>query len=349
MNDPFAHGSYGFVHRGLLDGYDGASARMEVAIKRPNSIDMTPWARKVERFENEAKIWMLLRHPNICPFLAFIEYNSPTGNDICLVSPWSSLAAARLQTASKFAAKFRNHVFLIISGIIDGLLFMHSQEPPVLHGDVKGNNVIMFGDIDHPVPCLTDFGLSRFIQPSAVEHSVTGGNERWTAPEIIENHRQRKAILQTYTSTVPDGPKPHSAPELELTEKSDVWSLAMTIIELITGKVPFADMPQWRVQSIFEEGPTFYAPEIQEYLRCLPMGIRQILLPCLDERPAQRPSMASVKEQWVSFLAISGGSSLDELMDEVEPSYRSYSNPDLTAWQEFIESVRKKIHNIESP
>lgn len=48
MNDPFAHGSYGFVHRGLLDGYDGASARMEVAIKRPNSIDMTPWARKVE-------------------------------------------------------------------------------------------------------------------------------------------------------------------------------------------------------------------------------------------------------------------------------------------------------------
>lgn len=59
--------------------------------------------------------------------------------------------------------------------------------------------------------------------------------------------------------------------------------------------------------------------------------------------------MASVKEQWVSFLAISGGSSLDELMDEVEPSYRSYSDPDLTAWQEFIESVRKKINNIESP
>lgn len=97
---------------------------------------------------------------------------------------------------------------------------------------IPQNNVIMFGDIDHPVPCLTDFGLSRFIQPSAVEHSVTGGNERWTAPEIIENHRQRKAMLQTYTSTVPDGPKPHSAPELELTEKSDVWSLAMTIIEV---------------------------------------------------------------------------------------------------------------------
>ncbi|KAF8732470.1 kinase-like protein, partial [Rhizoctonia solani] len=86
-----------------------------------------------------------------------------------------------------------------------------------VHGDIKGNNVLISGD---GIAMLTDFDNAELGERSLV-FTRTGRlvlSPRWTAPEVI----------------------------LGLTGKTleaDVYSLAMTILEVMTRKAPWANIP----------------------------------------------------------------------------------------------------------
>ncbi|KAF9060403.1 kinase-like domain-containing protein [Rhodocollybia butyracea] len=96
--------------------------------------------KKVESdFCNEALLWRQLRHPNVLPFFGV----NTTLFGFCLVSPWMS--NGDIVTRS------------VIMEIADGLNYLHSLKPPVVHGDVCGANILMNHD-GHC--CLADFGLA---------------------------------------------------------------------------------------------------------------------------------------------------------------------------------------------
>jgi serine/threonine protein kinase len=99
--------------------------------------------------------------------------------------------------------------------ILDGLHYLHQCH--VVHGDLKAANILTTktGDVK-----LSDFGVSlnlRNLRVMEREGKVVAGTPDWMAPEVIE----LKGVSYA----------------------SDIWSLACTIIELLTGRPPYADIP----------------------------------------------------------------------------------------------------------
>ncbi len=53
----------------------------------------------------------------------------------------------------------------------------------MVHGDIKGDNVLVAGSPDHVQAKLTDFGLSRVLDPERV--ASLGGTVEWMAPNHV--------------------------------------------------------------------------------------------------------------------------------------------------------------------
>lgn len=101
----------------------------------------------------------------------------------------------------------------IAIGMLRGLEYLHSNN--ILHCDIKPSNILLFGSTVK----FCDFGLSKRCDVSASEGYRTEklfGSPLYMALEIFNE--------RTYT------------------QASDIWVLGCTLVELVSGKVPWADV-----------------------------------------------------------------------------------------------------------
>ena len=103
-------------------------------------------------------------------------------------------------------------VLAYLSQAAEALTHLHSQVPPVIHGDVKPANLILStgGQIK-----LVDFGISS--APNALRRRV--GTPGYRAPELASDGAPSRA--------------------------SDVYALAATAFALLTGSAPSGVLPAW--------------------------------------------------------------------------------------------------------
>lgn len=137
-------------------------------------------------------------------------------------------------------------------GIVDGLAYLHARN--VIHCDLKAANILT---TKSGIVKLGDFGVSReFNLDSIVDTSVVG-TPNWIAPEIIE---LKGACIA-----------------------SDIWSLACTIVELITTQPPYHQYnPMTALFKIVEDDmPPLPAGITQELV--------QFLTACFTKDPMKRP------------------------------------------------------------
>ncbi|KDQ09609.1 hypothetical protein BOTBODRAFT_116971, partial [Botryobasidium botryosum FD-172 SS1] len=149
---------------------------------------------------HEASIWKKLNHPNILPLLG-----SPSIDGLPhLMSPFMANGAA-----DDFVKKYPNvnrvrlvSIFCLVD-VAQGLEYMHALDPPIIHGDLKANNILVSADKS---ACLSDFGLSRThmeTSPGAALAATDGpsdtpismayrANFRWGAPEILLHENSRR-------------------------------------------------------------------------------------------------------------------------------------------------------------
>ena len=134
-----------------------------------------------------------------------------------------------------------------------GLEYLHSNS--IIHRDIKGANCLLFppptsvsragagatgatDDSDLMVK-LADFGASRMF-----EHGF--GEVQGAGMETVSVKNESNA----QSSGGPQGTANWMAPEVILNEKpgrgADIWSLGATTIELLTGRAPYAGLPQVR-------------------------------------------------------------------------------------------------------
>ncbi|KAI6113809.1 kinase-like domain-containing protein, partial [Pisolithus thermaeus] len=152
----------------------------------------------------EVHTWSKLRHENIVPMLGIsTEFDST----ISIISEWMPLGNAHDYV------KNTEHDPRPL-GIASGLYYLHSHELGVVHGDLKGVNVLVSKDRR---ALLTDFGFSTLnISTFSMTVDPKGGiSLRWTAPELLDDGHASMA--------------------------SDVWAFGMTVLELFTRAVPFSD------------------------------------------------------------------------------------------------------------
>lgn len=165
-----------------------------------------------ERFEQEAQFIASLSHPNIMQIYDFTSREIEDTSVFCMMMPYlpGTTLAEEIKAAEKQNTRLSDERIAAIGrDLTSALNYAHSHG--MIHRDVKPANVL-FDSQGHAV--LTDFGIARLAQGSTL-----------TAEGLIVG-------TPAYMS-------PEQATGGELDGRSDMYSLAVILFEMIAGQLPY--------------------------------------------------------------------------------------------------------------
>ncbi|KAJ7050732.1 kinase-like domain-containing protein [Mycena amicta] len=213
-------GGFGTVYRGSWN-------RTEVAIKVVH--DFGGIRANNALLRKEIDVWLDLRHPNILQFLGANTIDETP----FIVMPFLP-SNAREYLAMEHQLKDGRDPIYIIRDVSLGLEYLHSRNPPVVHGDLKGINILV-NELGRGLLC--DFGLSKI--KADITSRTTAATTSFASAGIGGSAKS--------TTTVPtSGSRNWMAPELLAGSSarfaSDVYAFGMTIYELYTDTTPFSTL-----------------------------------------------------------------------------------------------------------
>ncbi|KIO25798.1 hypothetical protein M407DRAFT_206989 [Tulasnella calospora MUT 4182] len=210
----------------------------------------------------------MAEHPNILPFIGYQV--DKTGTPL-LVSPWcqNGNLASYVETNPNLS---RTEKLKLLHGASRGLAHLHTLSTPIVHGDIKPQNIIVQ---DNNEAALCDFGISKIVlavgQRSGLTTSgSTLGSAKFQAPEILMG----------------------DADEAVATTASDVYAFGAVILATMSGKPPFAGKSDVMALIAVSSGQT---PARKDHPR-LPATdpLWNLLEACWSFQPEARPTMVEV-------------------------------------------------------
>ena len=220
----------------------------------------------IANFEAECMTWSKLRHPGVVQFLGvYLERGSRL--PVLVMEKMDTSLRRYLEDHGKKEFPLHLKAF-VLRQICQALAYLHGQNPPLVHHDLSPNNVLL--NVVSFVTKLTDFGMSRAINPSALSRkSSVKGTLAFMSPEALHNPPR-------YNETL------------------DVFSFGNIILSTLTHEWPNPGPPNRY------EGDVFVAiTELQRRDYLLEMFTpqeKELFLPtvhqCLENRPDKRPSSA---------------------------------------------------------
>ncbi|GMN46045.1 hypothetical protein TIFTF001_015232 [Ficus carica] len=238
-----------------------------VAVKRLKDVTITD-----KEFKEKIEAVGAMDHENLVPLRAYY-YSRDEKLLVYDYMPMGSLSA--LLHGNKGAGRtplnweIRSAIAL---GASRGIQYLHSQGPNVSHGNIKSSNILLTKSYTSRV---SDFGLAHLVGPSSTPNRVAG----YRAPEVTDPRK--------------------------VSQKADVYSFGVLLLELLTGKPPThallneegVDLPRW-VQSIVKEEWTseVFDLELLRYQNVEEEMVQmlQLAIDCAAQYPDKRPTMSEV-------------------------------------------------------
>ena len=238
-------GGMGVVYRG-----QDPVIKREVALKviRRRDLDPNDAESVLERFKREARAAGSLHHPNI---VAIYEYGEDQDSAFIAMEcvPGRSL---RDHLVAGYRPELRSFPE-ILDQLLEGLEYSHSRG--VIHRDIKPGNLLIS---EMGTAKISDFGIARIEHSHLTLMGEVLGTPYYMAPEQFDG--------QTAD------------------ERSDVYSAAVIVYEVLTGRRPFEGQGAALMRQILEMPPPL--PSTLEPR--LPKEMDRVLLKALAKRPEDR-------------------------------------------------------------
>lgn len=222
----------------------------------------------LERFKTEGKNHAKLSHPNIVMVYGFIEYQNLIGLIIEYVEGI---------TLEKLIEKYKRLNLLyslkIIRQVLVALEYAHSKG--LIHRDIKPSNIIID---QNGVAKLMDFGISKSIH-SKIDLTRAGrnvGTILYMSPEQINNQ--------------------------ESTPKTDLYSLAITLYEMLSSYLPYNYDNEYK---IFDAHLNQLPPRLSKMFPDIPDEVDELILSAMNKSNTINYSTASELRRAVEDLIFS--------------------------------------------
>ncbi|KAI5573382.1 hypothetical protein BDE02_10G077200 [Populus trichocarpa] len=186
-----------------FDEYEG----IEVAWNQVKLYDSLQTSEDLERLYCEIHLLKTLNHENIMKF--YTSWVDTSNRNINFVTEMFTSGTLR-----QYRLKHRRVNIRAVKHwcrqILEGLLYLHSHDPPVIHRDLKCDNIFVNGNQGEIK--IGDLGLAAILKKSHAARCV--GTPEFMAPEVYEE---------------------------EYNELVDIYSFGMCVLEMVTFEYPYSE------------------------------------------------------------------------------------------------------------
>lgn len=151
--------------------------------------------------------------------------------------------------------------------ILRGLLYLHSHDPPIIHRDLKCDNIFINGN--HGEVKIGDLGLAAILCQAHAAHSIIGTPE-FMAPELYEE---------------------------EYTELVDIYSFGMCLLEMVTSEYPYSECDN--AAQIYKKVSSGIKPAALDKLK--DKELRQFVEKCLDTASKRLPARELLMDSFLQY------------------------------------------------
>ncbi|XP_053676418.1 mitogen-activated protein kinase kinase kinase kinase 4 [Anopheles nili] len=217
------NGTYGQVYKGrhTKTGQLAAIKVMDVTEEEEEEIKLE--INVLKKYSN---------HRNIATYYGAFIKKTPAGKDdqLWLVMEYCGAGSVTdLVKSTKGQSLKEEWIAYICREILRGLSYLHTNK--VIHRDIKGQNVLL---TDNAEVKLVDFGVSAQLDKTIGRRNTFIGTPYWMAPEVIACDENRDA---TYDN------------------RSDLWSLGITALEMAESQPPLCDLHPMRALFLIPRNP----------------------------------------------------------------------------------------------
>jgi eukaryotic-like serine/threonine-protein kinase len=268
--------------------------KQQVAIKTLTSLGASERQAALLRdlFVREANIQVQFKHPQIVSVIQF----AVEGDQHFLIlefMPGYQHKGRRITNVAQMIAYETGPVphkraLKLFAQALDAMQYAHNfkyrwegeERVGIVHRDIKPANLLLQ---DPDTVKVSDFGIVKVQQRKTVTQKLTPGTSAYMSPE---------AIL---------GPQQFGLPELDA--RSDIYSLGITLYEMLAGRLPFTPDPQTNPDvSLRRKHTTETPPPPSAYYPGIPKQLDELVLRALEKRPEDR--YQSAKEFKNAILAL---------------------------------------------
>ncbi|KAJ7195716.1 hypothetical protein O6H91_Y510200 [Diphasiastrum complanatum] len=244
-----------------------------LAVKKVDALTGDDTA-KIKSFLREVKTLGKIRHRHLVKLIGFCSHkgmNLLVYEYLANGSLWDRLHGPEVEPLTWETR------YTVAIGVAEGIAYLHDDcVPQILHRDIKSNNILLDS---RSQAHLGDFGLAKLIDTSGMTDSAStfAGSYGYMAPEYA------------YT--------------MKATEKTDIYSFGVVLMELVTGKLPIdssfpdgMEIATWVRSRIAkkassEEVMDSHLEPFSHSVRLEMLLVLKVALLCTNASPAERPTM----------------------------------------------------------
>ncbi|WP_372371170.1 protein kinase [Candidatus Uabimicrobium sp. HlEnr_7] len=206
----------------------------------------------IKRFYKEARAVAALQHPNIVPIYDFGE-----NKDI----PYFTMKHIEGVDFDAFLETHRHNTDACINVLIKiskTLKYIHEKN--IIHRDIKPANILLDSNLN---PYLVDFGLVKLAEhTSLTKDGDVLGTIHYTSPE------QARGLMN-------------------ISDKTDIYSMGVILYQILTGKTPFAD---YNMLAAYRKVAESIPPPPQKIDNSISDALNAICLKAMEKKPEKRYS-----------------------------------------------------------
>lgn len=246
-------GTYGQVYKGrhTRTGQLAAIKIMDVTEEEEEEIKL-----EINVLKNHS------HHRNIATYYGAFIHKGPPGQDdkLWLVMEYCGAGSVTdLVKSTKMLSLREDWIAYICREITRGLAHLHASK--IIHRDIKGQNVLL---TDNAEVKLVDFGVSARLDKTIGRRNTFIGTPYWMSPEVIACDEN---------------------PDAKYDNRSDLWSLGITAIEMAESHPPLCDLHPMRALFLIPRNPPPRLKTTRKWGKKFHSFIETVLVKDYTQRP----------------------------------------------------------------